>query len=273
MNNKPIVSIIIPCYNYGHFIGETIESVEQCDSQSYELIIVDDGSTDENTRAVLKNLREKGYNVIEQENKGVAAARNTGVAAAAGKYILPLDSDDKINPSYLSLAVEVLEKNQEVGVVYGRAEFFGSKRGEWKLPDFELEKLLIYNYIYVSAVYRKKVWTQCGGYDTDPKIDGWEDWDFWLSASAKGWKFTQLEETVFRYRIHEASKMEPHRAKQQVPPAIQQYIMCKHSELYRKHFVALYGDAVLSNHWKSHPLRGIARLSLMQLKAFLNYTR
>lgn len=88
MIEKPIVSIIIPCYNYGHFIAETIASVEKCDPRLYELIIINDGSTDLQTCEILRDLEEKGYRVINQENKGVSAARNTGIAAAAGKYIL-----------------------------------------------------------------------------------------------------------------------------------------------------------------------------------------
>lgn len=273
MSKKPFVSVIVPCYNYGHFIRETIKSVEQCDAESYELIIVDDGSTEASTRDVLNTLKAEGYNVIFQENKGVAAARNTGIAAAKGEYVLPLDSDDKINPSYLPLAVEMLEKNPEIGVVYGRAEFFGSKQGEWKLPAYETERLLIYNYIYVSAVYRKKIWEACGGYDTDQQIDGWEDWDFWISVAEKGWKFVQLDEIVFHYRIHEASKMEPHRAKEQVPVEIQRYIISKHSEFYRGHFVKMYENARVFGYWKNNPLRGIARLSVIKLKALVDYKK
>ena len=268
MTEKPIVSIIIPCFNYGRFIYDTIASVEKCDSDLYELIIINDGSTDLQTREILKNLESKGYKVINQENKGVSAARNTGIAAAAGKYILPLDADDEIYPSYLQSAVNLLEKNPDIGVVYGRAEFFGARDGEWKLPKFDVQNLLIYNYIYISAVYRKDIWTECGGYDSG--MDEWEDWDFWISVAEKGWKFVQLEELVFRYRIHESSKMHPHRIKEKVPPEIQKHIMCKHADFYRTHFIDLYEAHSQLSHWENNPLRGIARLSVIQLKSLIH---
>lgn len=271
MNEKPIVSIIIPCFNYGRFIAEAIASIEKCDARLYELIIVNDGSTDPSTQEILKNLEKTGYHIINQDNKGVAAARNTGVAAARGKYILPLDADDEIYPSYLQSAISLLEKNSEIGVVYGRAEFFGAQQGEWKLPQFNVETLLIFNYIYVSAIYRRDVWLEVGGYNTDSRIDGWEDWNFWISVAEKQWNFVQLDEMVFRYRIHESSKMYQHRMKDEVPAAIQKYIMCHHAEFYRAHFIDLYNGVQRLEHWENSPLRGIARLSMLKLKRLLNF--
>lgn len=270
MSEKPIVSIIIPCFNYGHFIGDAIASIKKCDSSLYELIIVNDGSTDAHTQKVLRNLEKSGYHIINQENKGVAAARNAGIAVARGKYILPLDADDEIYPLYLESAIGLMEKNSEIGVVYGRAQLFGAEQGEWKLPKFNIETLLIFNYIYVSAIYHRDIWLEVGGYDTDSRIDGWEDWDFWVSVAEKGWKFVQMDELVFRYRIHESSKMYPHRIKEEVPAAIQKHIMCRHAEFYRTHFVAMYEAANRLNYWESNPLRGIARLSLMKFKKYFN---
>lgn len=268
MSEKPIVSIIIPCFNYGRFISETIASVEKCDADLYEIIIVNDGSTDARTQEVLENLEKDGYRVIHQENRGVSVARNTGIAAAKGKYILPLDADDEIYPTYLHSAVNLLEKNSQIGVVYGRAEFFGAQQGEWKLPTFDVRTLLIYNYIYISAVYRRKIWSECGGYNTE--MDEWEDWDFWISVAEKGWHFHQLDEMVFRYRIHEASKMHPHRIRDEVPAAMQKHIMCRHAEFYRTHFIEMFQAAQRLEHWENNPLRGVARLSEMKLKKLLS---
>lgn len=268
MSEKPLVSIIIPCFNYGRFISETIASVERCDSRLYELIIVNDGSTDPQTLEVLEKLEKAGYKVINQENRGVSAARNTGIAVAVGKYILPLDADDEIYPSYLPSAVELLERDPEVGVVYGRAEFFGARDGEWKLPKFDVKRLLIFNYVYISAVYRREIWTECGGYNID--MDEWEDWDFWVSVAERNWKFVQLDELVFRYRIHESSKMYPHRIKENVPSEIQKHIMCRHAEFYRTHFIEMFDANNKLDHWENNPLRGIARLSLTQLKSLIN---
>jgi glycosyltransferase involved in cell wall biosynthesis len=272
-SKKPIVSIIVPCFNYGHFISDTIASIEKCDSRLYELIIVNDGSTDLETQKTLKKLEIAGYHVINQENKGVSAARNAGISAAKGKYILPLDADDEIYPSYLKSAINLLEKNSEVGVVYGRAEFFGAQQGEWKLPKFDVITLLIFNYIYVSAIYRRDIWLKVGGYDTDSQIDGWEDWDFWISVAEREWKFVQLDEMVFRYRIHEASKMYSHRINDKVPPEIQQHIISRHAAFYITHYISLYNSASRLKHWENYPFRGIARLLLTQLRRLTSYKK
>ncbi|HEY8916042.1 MAG TPA: glycosyltransferase family 2 protein, partial [Chitinophaga sp.] len=89
---NPIVSIIIPCYNQGHFLQDALKSLAACDADLYELIIVNDGSTDAATNTYLRELSNQGYHVIFQENQGLGAARNTGIRAAKGRYLLPLDA-------------------------------------------------------------------------------------------------------------------------------------------------------------------------------------
>lgn len=266
MSDKPIISIIIPCFNYGRFILNTISNVEKCDSDLYELIIVNDGSTDLHTREILNSLEQRGYHVINQENKGVSAARNAGIKVANGKYILPLDADDEIYPSYLPLALNLLNKEPEIGVVYGRAEYFGTQQGEWQLPNqqFDVKRLLLFNYIYISGIYRKSIWTECGGYDTE--MSEWEDWDFWLSVAERGWKFAQLDCLVFRYRIHELSKMHVHRCNEKVSDEAERYVMWKHHKLYRSQLIEMYDATSRLNHWENNPIRGIFRLFLTQLK-------
>src|SRR5437899_68511 len=97
----PFVSVIIPCFNHGEFLMDAVHSVEECARTLYEIIIVNDGSTDPPTVQLLKDLEEKGYNIINQNNQGLAAARNNGIAAATANYILPLDADNKIRPEYI----------------------------------------------------------------------------------------------------------------------------------------------------------------------------
>ncbi len=100
MQFSPPVSIIIPCFNHGKFLLEAIKSVEKCDKRLYELIIINDGSTDSFTANLIKSLLSQGYHVIEHENSGLSAARNTGIKAAHGRYILPLDADNRISPAW-----------------------------------------------------------------------------------------------------------------------------------------------------------------------------
>jgi len=261
----PLVSVVIPCYNGGAYLREAIASVEKCDRSRYELIIVNDGSTDDLTKRVLGELAFRGYKIIHQENKGVGAARNTGIRAARGKYILPLDADDRIRECFIPMAVGVLEEFPEVGVVYGDAEFFEMRAGKWTIPEFDLEKLLLHNYIYASAIFRKALWLDCGGYDTEPSIQIWADWDFWLSAAERNWKFRHLKETVFEYRIRRDSMSFEHREAAKSPAWVEDYMVRKHPRLYKKMYDEVYYAASWYYHWQKNPLRGAAKLLLRSL--------
>ena len=162
-----ILSIIIPCYNHGRYLREAVQSIADYTTTpyQYEIIIVNDGSTDLQTIETLNQLNAEGYAIINQTNKGLGAARNTGIQSAKGKYILPLDSDNKINNVYLTKAIDVMEKNKSIAVVYGDAAYFGEKAGQWKMGGFNLQKLMLGNYIDACAVIRKEVLDGLGGYD------------------------------------------------------------------------------------------------------------
>jgi glycosyltransferase involved in cell wall biosynthesis len=199
---NPIISIIIPCYNHGKYIQETLDSIESAkDKYDVEVIIVNDGSTDEYTIVKLKELENLGYLVLNQKNCGLAKARNNGIELAKGKYILPLDSDNKVLKPYLNEAIDVLEKNVYLDIVYGNAIYFGEKTGDWIVEEYSLFKLVSGNYIDSCAVYRKSVWKKIGGYDEQMPAMGVEDWDFWLNSSFKGFRFYHLNSYSFKYRV------------------------------------------------------------------------
>jgi glycosyltransferase involved in cell wall biosynthesis len=172
--------------------------------KDFEIIIVDDGSTDELTRNLLNNYKKPQTKVIRTTNQGLSRARNNGIKIARGKYILPLDADDKIAPTYLEKAVSILDKNPDVGIVYCKAELFDAKKGLWELPSFSLRKMLVRNVIFCSALYRKNDWKITGGYKPS-MIHGWEDWDFWLSILEIKRTVFQIPEVLFYYRIHSDS--------------------------------------------------------------------
>lgn len=201
-----VVSVIIPAYNAAAYIEETIQSVLQSTYSFIEIIVVNDGSSDHSREKIL-TLYERYPHVIkyiEQANSGVAMARNVAINAAVGKYILPLDADDLIDKEYIAKAVEVLENNPDIKVVYGGACFFGAKKGVWKLPRFSLSLLSRRNIIYVSGIYRRSDFLQTGGYCT--QIEGMEDWDFWISMLKNGGKVHYIPEICFHYRILSNSK-------------------------------------------------------------------
>jgi GT2 family glycosyltransferase len=199
---SPSVSIVIPCFNDGRFLTDAIASIERARCESVrEIIIVDDGSDDPATLEILKKLELDGATVLRQRNRGLGAARNFGVAAAQGPYILPLDSDNCLRQAYLVRGVELLGLSARMGVVYGDAEYFGERSGRWTVGKFDFLKLLLGNYIDACAIYRKELWHEIGGYDETMPYCGWEDWDFWLRAALKGWRFSYLNEISFDYRV------------------------------------------------------------------------
>lgn len=235
--NKVDLSVIIPCFNQGEFILDAISSVETCVEPVYEIIIINDGSTEPLTKKVLNSLKAKGYTVIDQNNQGLAKARNRGIELANGRYILPLDADNKVRARYITQGIEILDSHPEVGVFFGVPELFGDNGFiKWDIPGFNIDKILTQNYIDACAVFRKVVWKDCGGYDSKMPIQGWEDWDFWLSTVEKGWKFHFTTEILFDYRVRVGSMISfcnlPENRK-----TLLRYLCTKHIDLYAANLV------------------------------------
>lgn len=196
----PRVSVIIPCYNQGVYLDEAVDSVLSQTFQDIEIIIVNDGSTDELTNRICSNYSKEKTSVITTANQGLAAARNNGIAATTGEFILPLDADDRIEADYILKAVEILDSEQQTGIVYCRACLFGSVETDWSLPEYSLEEMLKDNIVFCSALFRRSDWELVGGYDPG-MIYGWEDYDFWLSLIEKGRQVKQLPGRYFNYRV------------------------------------------------------------------------
>jgi glycosyltransferase involved in cell wall biosynthesis len=231
---RPVdLSIVVPCHDDGAFLAEAVESAERSAPDGAELVIVDDGSTDEPTLSRLAALRRAGYRVIDQENAGLAAARNRGIAASRGRYLLPLDADNRLLPDFAAAAVAVLESEPGVGVVYGDRVEFGARSGRVEVPELDLDSLLRANSIDACAVLRREVWEQCGGYDPAMPAMGWEDWDLWIGAAERGWGFRRLPLPAFEYRVRPGSMASRlHDAEVGVP--LRLYMFDKHRELYRR---------------------------------------
>ena len=199
------VSIIMPCYNDGAYIEEAVASVRAQTYENIELIVIDDGSDDNYTLSVLEKLRGQGVMLLHTDHLRPAGARNAGIAAASGKYILPLDSDDTIDPLYIAQAVAEIEKDDNIGVVYCHADLFGEDSGPWRLKDYSVENMLLDNVVFVTALFRRDDWETVGGFRTTMK-NGMEDYDFWLSILELGREFRQLPDTWFHYRIKPVSR-------------------------------------------------------------------
>lgn len=197
------ISVIIPCYNSGQYLGDALTSVaeQQIAPGTYEIIIVDDGSTEKETLDFLSRLSMEKYTVIHQENKGPGGARNTGVRMARGKYLLFLDSDNKIRKKFMSTAQHILEST-DADIVYGKPAFFGATTlPRFKTWEFEMESMLVTNHIDVCSMMRKDKFEQLGGFDEDRRLIAFEDWELWIRAGAAGAKFHFIDEVMFDYRI------------------------------------------------------------------------
>jgi len=204
---NPLISIIVPCYNQSLYMRETLDCLKNQTYQNWECVIVNDGSTD-NTLEIAKEYvaNDHRYILVNKANGGLADARNAGIKASHGHYILPLDSDDLIEPSYTDKAIACLEQHPEIALVYCKAKFFDDINDEWLLPAFDYNLLLRRNLIFCSCVYRRSDYDKTQGYNTNMKY-GWEDWDFLLSLLDKNSKVYQIPEVLFSYRIHGKSML------------------------------------------------------------------
>jgi glycosyltransferase involved in cell wall biosynthesis len=209
MTDYPLVSIIIPCYNYGQFIEETIKSASEQTYENIEIIVVNDASTDPLTIRVLEKLEQNNNIVVihHEKNKGLPAARNTAIKAASGKFILPLDADDTIEPTIVEKTAKVLIEKPNVGFVSVGMRCFGDTNSTYLPPKYNFHTLLHQNIVTVTSLFRKKAWSQVGGYNEE-LIYGYEDWEFWINLAKHGWQGSCVEELLFNYRKHGKSMID-----------------------------------------------------------------
>jgi glycosyltransferase involved in cell wall biosynthesis len=206
-DRQPLVSVIIPCFNYGRFLGDAIASVRAQTLRDIEIIVVDDGSTDAVTHDVMAAL--EGVDdiiLLRQENQGAPAARNAGLRIARGIYVCCLDADDTMEPTYLEKCVLLMEGNAGVSLAYSWLRVTGSEERVWKSESLDLDRLRYYNHVSISAVFRREVGLSGGGFCAAMR-EGYEDWEFWLRLGSEGHRGEVIPETLVNYRRHPAAFM------------------------------------------------------------------
>lgn len=226
------LTVVIPCYNYGELLVDAVASVERTAPERCELVVVNDGSTQPRTLEVLAVLRQAGYPIVDQPNGGLAAARNRGIQEARGRYVLPLDADNRLAAGFLASAIQVLDAEPEVGIVYGDRLDFGLRMGRVEVPELDLAALLWSNLFDACAVYRREIWEACGGYDDGARV--WEDWELWISAAERGWRFHRLPDVTFEYRVRPNSMLMV-AEREEVLWRTREYVYRKHHALYAEH--------------------------------------
>ncbi|HYN70020.1 MAG TPA: glycosyltransferase family A protein, partial [Candidatus Eisenbacteria bacterium] len=227
----PAVSVVIPCYDQAEYLAEAVESVVGQTYVDWEIVIVDDGSPDD-AAVVADGLSaahpDRRIRLIRQANAGLAAARNAGIAASSGRYILPLDADDLLMKEMLEKTVRLLDAEPGVAIAYTDQRQFGAvsrivKTAEW---DTDLQRRR--NLFAATALFRREVWYAVGGYDPAMR-DGYEDWDFWLAAAERGFVGRRIPEALFGYRIKASSMHVTARAGHR---DLVEQIRAKHPEWY-----------------------------------------
>ena len=209
----PTVTVVMPTYNRAHLISTAIESVLSQDFKDFELIVVDDGSVD-NTKEVVTSFQDPRVIYIKQENKGVAAARNTGLRRAKGRYITYCDDDDTLLPDTLSTMASYLDHHPEIGLVYGdvirkpikglSASGYPNKAVGFRSIDFDKERLELDCILRVpGTMHRKECLKTAGLWDEDEILAkyGCSDYDFWLRV-ADDWRFAHIPQIVARAYVH-----------------------------------------------------------------------
>ncbi|MBC7934605.1 MAG: glycosyltransferase [Rhizobacter sp.] len=254
----PKVSIIIPCYNQGHYLQDALSGFVP-ENDEYEIIIINDGST--HSIDELNHFRSKGFTIIDQANAGLASARNTGISHSRGQFIMLLDADNRVEPVFIQAASKILESNTHIAVVYSDAEYFGSKSGRWKVGEFNLQKLMIENYIDACAMVRKSVFKELGGYDTEMKNirSGWEDWEMWLRISFAGKAFSYWPRVGFHYRVNESSMISDINNSYEVRNNLTTYLHNKYPAKLGHQFITEF----VVRRFKPHPFKFIIKLGMI----------
>ena len=194
-----LVSIVIPCYNPTHFLRETVDSVLAQTHQPTEVIMVNDGTDQPDACELLRSLAPRVTRCIDQANLGPAAARNAGFRAANGQYVLPLDADDRLAPSFVADCVAALQAHPEAAFVYTDYRVFGDTGYVERLGDYNLYGLLDRNTIVYAGLVRRADWELVGGYDESLRVN-YEDWDFWLRLGERERFGYHLPRVLFYYQ-------------------------------------------------------------------------
>jgi glycosyltransferase involved in cell wall biosynthesis len=204
----------------------------------------------------LSELENNGICVIHQANNGPSHARNTGVKQSKADYLLCLDSDNKIYPSYIDEGINALTKNPEAAIVYSSPEFIGdTNRTPFVTGPFNIEKLLLENYIDMCAVLRKSAWEQSGG--LDEVLWRFEDWEFWIRLYKAGWQFVYLNKPLFQYRIRGTSLMSG--AIKDDHKKMIGYLYAKHSDILYTVLHSLYARSIIYSNDIRRPLRSFIK--------------
>lgn len=232
MKSKPLVSVVIPCYNDAKYIEQCVNSAINQTYPEIEVIVIDDGSNEE-TRLVLEKIEPLITALVFQDNQGQSNARNKGIELAQGEYILTLDSDDFFEPSFCEKAVKMIQGREDVKIVtcYAKRhrltgyDIFETSGGY--LKDF-----LNYNCALGTSLFKRREAQAIGGYDESMR-KGFEDWEFFIRLLADGGKAVVIEEPLYNYRKRQGTTTA---LANENKYNLLRFLYSKHENLYKENF-------------------------------------
>jgi len=199
--NAGRVTVVIPCFNYGRYVTEAVESVLNQTYEDCDVIVVDDGSYDPETVKIIDGLACERVTVFRQPNRGLSAARNAGATLSQSEFLLFLDADDRLHASAILLMLWALIKDPEAAYVYSSQRFFGDEDLVWAPQIFNGYDLLWANHPSVCSLIRASVFRGVGGYSAGMVV-GYEDWNHWLMLLSAGHRGSRLRIPLFEHRRH-----------------------------------------------------------------------
>lgn len=228
-DGHPAVSVIVPCYNGARFLDGLMASLAAQTFRDFEIVIVDDGSSDGDTPRKLAALTDRAR-VIRQDNRGLSAARNTGIRAARADLVLPLDCDDRIEPPFLAEAVALMRSApMDVAMVFSHVRLTGDANGLVG-RHFNRFDLLFANNLPSGVLLRKGCWEAIGGYD-EAMREGYEDWEFNLRLSSRGYRGIEIPKPYYIYAVSHHGMLLGRSSL--IHGRLWRAIRRKHAELYR----------------------------------------
>jgi glycosyltransferase involved in cell wall biosynthesis len=235
--SSPRATVVVPCHNLGAYLDEAVDSLFAQTCQDFDIVIVDDGSTDEATWRMLERYERPRTRVFRTENRGLSAARNFALRHTAAPYICALDADDRLAPTCLERSIAVLDADPTLSFASHWVRTFGDEEREWRPERCDLAAVLDMNTINGAALVRREAILAVGGWDESMR-DGCEDWDLWLTLLERGHRGVIIPEVLFHYRRRPGS-MSRVMMQADVHLGVFGYILEKHRESYRRHLTDL----------------------------------
>jgi glycosyltransferase involved in cell wall biosynthesis len=245
------ITVVIPCYNVGRYLPETLESLHQQTCRGFQVIIVDDGSTDAETLSLLDTLRSEGYTVLRKPNGGLGSARNHGFRHAHTEWIIPLDGDDIAHPRFVERLYEAVRRDPGLVAASCMFESFSERPGvpvSGYVPLANDPDLLLFHNIAgpgAASILRRDVVLDVGGYDE--YLTSFEDWDLWCTLAERGYRTTVIPEFLLFYRLRPGSLI-----RSEATPRLHElkaYLISRHPRLATDPSVPLRMYLAEAMHW------------------------